>query len=50
MKPKATKIPQMTREEKKIYKSILKHFPATSKLSAYGYAIEDGVKFDFRPT
>jgi hypothetical protein len=33
--------------ERKIYDAILSAFPATSKESAYDYAIQGGVKFQY---
>lgn len=40
----------LTAKQRKIYEAILKAFPATSKESAYDHAINDGVKFQFRPS
>lgn len=37
---------KLTKLEKKIYNAILRSFPATSKASAYDYAIQGGVKFE----
>lgn len=36
--------------EKKIYESVISHFPATSHDSAMNVALQGGVKFDFIPT
>ena len=38
---------KLTKKEKKIYDSIIKNFPATKKETAYDYAIQGGVKFQF---
>lgn len=43
------KIKKMTPKEKKIYNSVIQHFPATSKESAYDVAIQGGVKWNFIP-
>ena len=43
-------IKTLTSEERKIYDSILRSFPATSKESAYNHAINGGVKFQFSPS
>lgn len=37
----------MNAEERKIFKAILRTFPATDPLRAYDWAIQGGVKFDF---
>ena len=44
------KVKNLTPEERKIYDSILRSFPATSKESAYNHAINEGVKFQFYPS
>ncbi len=38
-----------TKKEKKIFDAIMKAFPATSKCSAYGTAIEGGAILQFYP-
>lgn len=40
-----TNVKQLTKEEKKIYYSILKYFPATKKETALDYAIQGGTNF-----
>lgn len=47
---KKSKLKNLTQSERKIYNSVLKSFPATSKESAYDIAIQDGIKFQFIPT
>jgi hypothetical protein len=47
---KNSKLKLLTQSERKIYDSVLKSFPATSKESAYDAAIQGGVKFQFIPT
>jgi len=37
----------LTKEEKKIYDSIMNHFPNTAHDSAFNKALEGGVKWDF---
>lgn len=37
----------LSKEEKKIYDSIMSHFPNTSHDSAYDKAIQGGVNFQF---
>ena len=37
----------LTKQEKKIYDSIMSHFPNTSHDSAYDKAIQGGVNFQF---
>lgn len=38
---------RMTKKERKIYDSILRNFPATSKDAAYDAAIQGGCKWQF---
>lgn len=40
---------KLTKAERKIYDAILHSFPATAKESAYDYAIQGGVRFQFYP-
>ena len=40
-------IKKLTKEERKIYDSIRATFKATSKESAYNYAIQGGARFNF---
>lgn len=49
MKMMKTKKYKLNADEQKIYDSIMRSFPATSPDSAYNYAIQGGVKFDFIP-
>jgi hypothetical protein len=37
----------LTKDEKKIYDSVIRNFPATSPDSAYNIAIQGGVSFQF---
>lgn len=39
----------LTPEERKIYDSIMRSFPATQHESALDKAVQGGVKFDFIP-
>jgi hypothetical protein len=39
----------LTPEERKIYESVMRNFPATSKESAIDVAVQGGAKFDFIP-
>jgi hypothetical protein len=41
------KVNELTKEEQKIYYSIMAHFPNTSHYSAYDKAIQGGVNFNF---
>lgn len=43
-----TKYIQLSKKEKKIYNAIMKSFPETSKQTAIMYALEGGVKFQFK--
>lgn len=38
---------KLTKKERKIFEAIKRSFPATSDDTAYNYAIQGGVKFDF---
>lgn len=38
---------QLTKEEKKIYDSVMANFPATSHESALNIALQGGIKFQF---
>ncbi len=36
---------RLTKKDRKIYDSILQHFPATSHLAAMDYALQGGARF-----
>lgn len=40
---------RLNRKERRIYKSVMQSFPATSPDAAYNVAIQGGVRFQFRP-
>lgn len=42
------KVIKLTREELRIYKSIVKSFPSISRDAALNYALQGGCKFDFK--
>ena len=40
---------RLTHKERKIYNSVMEHFPATSHESAYDVAIAGGVNWQYHP-
>lgn len=38
----------MTTKQRKIYKAVLQAFPKTKREVAYDYALQGGVKFQFK--
>lgn len=44
------RLKELTPEELKVYRAILKAFPATSKESAFDYALQGGVRFNYVPS
>lgn len=44
------RLKELTTKERKIYYVILRSFPATTKESAFDYALQGGVKFNFIPS